>query len=562
MSVKSLIRKNSRFEEVALPLKEGMAPSNGHVLTYVTANSQWENVAPGAGGGQTLYDIVITRSDYASDALAGEALKTALETNGNKTIYITAGTYDIGNNNIHVADSFVRIIGEHSFYTGYHSGSQSNSVVIISSKNSGNIFDLTPANSLDASTTKYIENIQVYFSATSTSARYGFVNAGTYATKQIWKNCSVENYNTTYDTGFLGNSATTWLSWCLRCSVKSGQYGFKYITGGLQDCFVNTIGTSAYYYCNRLVNCVAQDYVSTIDNYIFNHCEVLINCKFVNHTITSGRNTKYMFYFCTDLVNCKGEASEGGGSTKFTSNHATKSYNGATGAFFGCDRLSNCYVSGEITNNYRYGSGPEYEYTESASYDYCTNLSNCVSEATIQDYMENYGSVNGNCHFFMCKNVSNCKAKLIHKTNYYAQTGFGGFSVGLLADSYNLSNCQVIFNHGNVALDVPIGFDYCEQLSNCEVRVISTDFWTENHGYGFNHCNGVSNCKVLGAGTVNTRFAKGFYDCKDVVNCYCENVATCYDTCKGNLNSYGAGVTIADTGCTQKTAFNTSVPRA
>jgi len=287
---------------------------------YAYQTSAWVQKTGAAGPGTTRYDAVIRRSDYASDVLAGAALKTALENASLESIAVEGGTFESTATITQAANQMVDcdpevvvkltgsgihlIVGaECCLHEGTVDG------------NSSGGGGAAPALVDLSSRSSRLERVRIINSA----------GVGVYGGN---------GGATTFDRGQLDG-----------CRASGNTASGFYAVFGIDSCYAYNNGVYGFRSCERLSNVVARQ--NTSDGYFT--CDQIANARAYNN----GSNG---FATCSDLTNVYATSNLADGFQSCERVENAEAVNNAVYGFDACLALSGWSGSGNSSGTFNLGT--------------------------------------------------------------------------------------------------------------------------------------------------------------------------------------------------------------
>jgi hypothetical protein len=436
-------------------------------------------------------DVIVNRDDYASDTLAGAALKAILEDSNVKSVVLKSGTYEVSADITQAAAQFV--LCERDAIIKLNAANTTLFVGVNCRWYNG----IVDGNSVGGDATDGLVNV---------GAQIGIVIIG----MAVRNSANDGLVGTTTDWTGLDGLAVSAIISC-RFVSNGGDGAFR--CGRLQSCTSSNNGAHGFSDCHDLRGCSSE---ANVDEG-FSNCEVLTNCisisdgdrGFETCRNLTGCNSfdagSVAFYNCDLLSACEARDPASQGFVLCNNMTGCVSDGNLSGAAFDqCDQISGCTATDANTVGFltckrlsscRSGSAG------TASFELCINLSACVS-----DQPQQHG-------FLTCENLSGCFS------NDAGQAG------GNLYDGFNNSNQIAGCDSDNSDRD---GYNTCNRVTGS--RAVNNDV------HGFNTCNrlagngansngddGYNNCNEVDGCSANGNTDNGFDTCQQVSGCFSTN---------------------------------------
>jgi len=468
----------------------------------------WENVSNMPVWVEPIYDIVVNRADYASDALAGTALKTIIEGGLYESIFIGNGVYDIGaiasGIGLDVSVVVDAIVGESregviiratpsvvmKFLQIEFDGVFGNFTLefMAGSASGGNtgVFGFI-------TTQAFVRNVYVKYGMTTTAADIGFDMA--FSTHSHITGCKVTglHFGTAYTSigGSVTSSECEWTSICFfQCINVSGVSIFNNANSSAVTSIAGFSG------CENISNvlCGAQtgSLAACTLFQLFSNCVNVSSVYWLQSggmAFTAAGAALQLARNCTSMTNIV--VTTAGGSVNFTA------WNTGEGMIHTCNQIRGLTVSFGIV---AFGTTTQFPRIIRAS-DHIANVYVSIS-ATTGTYTQLFG-------FSECDILNHSYLRILSAV------------AGTTATT-----------HLKIA-----GANSCNQVSNVHVSIDPTTAV----GSGFLSCNGVSMC--LAETVAGTPLDRGMSDCLRVTGSHVYNPTTSYQNCTGvgNTNNGGGG---------------------
>lgn len=472
------------------------------------------------------FDFVINRANFASDSLAGTALRTALTSGAFKSIFIKPGTYDLGTTQVSLSSVITTVQGSglSSIIKFTNVSQATDGAFRVNADGAFRDFTVQHNRNTAGSLRSIIEvnglmRTQFYNIWTQGLVDTGVLTPAT-VTATNGFNCTVINplmsLRECRATGHLHNFAANVhggidgvrMYWGKRFDACRNMHGISlydldadthasFISGGTYTMFLNCFDVAD----------VIQQAVLPINNYQVNNFIMFNGCRNVTLVnMTSAQNLRsvnsmHFFLSCTNVSN-----------VIMSYNNIDVSTPGASAFSFvnTCFEVSNINISviGNITS------------------------SNAVAGITLFLTSEHLSNIKFS---HSGGNISASQARIFQGCNYITNT-----------------TAAISISHG--ASDTTHGFHTCYYVSNCTMTMTSANATSTQIIY-FNS-RLISNCTAVGAGT--TTAIDGYSTCRPVIGCYANNCGSrSYFTCEGTANTDTASGAAAAT--TNYANFTTTV---
>jgi len=405
------------------------------------------------------FDVVVDRADYATDILAGDALRAALESGSYKSVFVKTGTYEVTGAGI-TQSTVQYVLCEPSVVMKRPVGSSGVFALQGGSTVVGMTIDRVTGSGADGFDLNGAARVVMCTFSGDGTAGIGFQgNYGNYGTKVI------------------------------DCWVGEAAIGFQQLYN-LSGCIAIQCTSSAFNGCSRVSNAyvygngneIAFSTCSRVSNVEVEGAEHgFINCTYLTNVTSYNATGAYDFNGCDHVTNAySGSASGCGFEDCRHLNGCRVHSSGFEAGFYQCYYLTDCYSYNAV----------DYGFRE------CYQLSSCGA-----DFTDNDGDTSKGTGFYLCDQLSACYAEYndLHgfqtcyqlsacKAEGNAQSS-GEAGCGFYACA-RMSGCQATDNNSH-------GYHQCARIAACQSNV--------NDGYGFHNAQ---NC----VGCTDTQSSLGAYN--------------------------------------------------